>query len=118
MGLVELPHLSVGSPSEIATPRVLQIKMGDRREAARGVKARSQLIGERLVVDKAVYACRSDGLFIELLGIERTYLDTSNLGTNQRRSILKVLRTIRRPCPKLLLVSYKYLSMIGVRFGA
>src|SRR5262249_47776854 len=118
MELIELPHLSVGAPSQIAAPRVSQVEMGDVFEATRRVKASSQLVGERLVVDEAVCACRRDGALVEVHGIEWAFLDTGNLSADQRGTILEVLRTIRRPGPKLALVLSKCFSMLGVRVGA
>ncbi len=44
--------------------------MGDLLEAARRVEAGGELIGERLIVDKAVDARRADGLLVKALGIE------------------------------------------------
>src|SRR5262249_16783038 len=75
----------------------------------------SQLVGERLVVDKAVSACGRDGALIKAHGIKRTPFDPGNLGGDQRCTILEVLRTIRGPTPKLLLVLPKRCSMLGVR---
>src|SRR5262249_6699549 len=115
---IELPYLSVGSPSQIAPSCASQVEMRDLLEAAGRVKAGSQLVGECLVVDKAVGAGRADGLFVEPLGIDFASLDTGNLGADKCCAILKVLRTIRRPSPKLFLMSPKYLSMLDVRVGA
>src|SRR5712675_1898969 len=75
MKLFELPHLAIGSPAQIAVAGVLQIHTGDLLEPTRRIKARSQLVGERLVVDKAVCACRADGLFVKVHGIERAAFD-------------------------------------------
>src|SRR5262249_47306287 len=118
MQLIELPHLSVGAPSQIAPPRVSQVEMRNLLEAARGVKAGSQLVGERLVVDKAASACRRYGALVQVHGLERTPLDPGNLGSDQHCTILEVLRTIRRPGPKLSRVRPKCFSMLGVRVGA
>jgi len=52
-------------PSVIAAPGVSQIEMRDLLKPMRGVEARGKLIGERLVVDKAVCAGRANGLFVE-----------------------------------------------------
>src|SRR6516164_6749866 len=93
MELIELPHLSVGSPSEIAPPCVSQIEMRDLLQAARGVKAGCQLVGERLVLDKAVDACRHDGALVKIHGIERTSLETRDFSADQRCTIREVLRT-------------------------
>src|SRR6516164_7651453 len=113
--LIELPHLSVGSPSQIAGSGLPQISVCDRLEAARRVEAGSQLVGERLVVDEAVYPCRRDGALVELHGLERAPLDTGNLSADERRTIFEVLRTNRRPGPKLLLVVPKRFSVLGIR---
>ena len=45
--LFELPHLADRAPAEIATPRVPQIGVGDRLEAARRVEPRGHLMGQR-----------------------------------------------------------------------
>src|SRR5215470_7187658 len=118
MKLIELPHLSVGAPSQVAPPRVSQVEMRNLLEATRRVKAGSQLVGERLVVDKAIGACRRDGSLVQVHGLERASFDTGNLSTDQRRTILKVLRAICCPGPKLLLVLPKCFSIFGVRVGA
>src|SRR6516162_10502860 len=115
MELIELPHLSVGSPSEIAGSGLPQISVCDRLEAARRVEAGSQLVGERLVVDEAVCPCRRDGALVKVHGLERASLDTGNLSADERRTIFEVLRTNRRPGPKLLLVVPKRFSVLGIR---
>src|SRR5262245_51303188 len=69
-------------------------------------------------MDKAVRAGRRDGALVELHGLERAPFDTGNLGADQRCAILEVLRTIRRPGSKLLLVPPKYLAMPGAWVGA
>src|SRR5262249_14082306 len=117
MKLIELPHLSVGAPSQIAPPCVSQVEMRDLLKATRGVQAGSQLVRERLVVDKAICACGRDGALIKVHGLERTPFDPRNLGGDQRCAILEVLRTIRCPGPKLSRVRPKCFSMLGVRIG-
>src|SRR5262249_31893696 len=114
MKLIELPHLSVGSPSQIAPPCVSQIKMRDLLKSTRRVKASSQLVGERLVVDEAVCACRRDGALIEVHGIERASLDTGDLSADESCTILEVLRTIRRQRPQLSLMPPNCFAMLGV----
>src|SRR5262252_2960345 len=56
MKLLELPHLSVGTPSKIATPCVLQVEMGDVLEATRRVETCSQLAGKCFNVREVVRA--------------------------------------------------------------
>src|ERR1700739_163267 len=117
MQLIELPHLSIGSPSKIGLPCVSQVKMRDLPEAAHRVKARGQLVGERQVVDKAVVSRRADGLFIQLLGIEHAAFDPGDLGTDQRGAVLEVFRTIGLPRAELLMMSgqciYILLPLLG-----
>src|SRR5262249_21982975 len=118
MKLIELPHLAVGAPSQITSPRISQVEMRKLLEAARRVKARSQLVGERFVVDKAVSACRRDGALVQVHGLEWASLDAGNLSANQRCTILEVLRTNRRPGPKLSLEPSKCFAVLRVRVGA
>src|SRR5262249_40850054 len=82
MEMIELPHLSVGAPSQIAPPRVSQVEMRNLLKAARRVKAGSQLVGKRLVVDKTVCACRRDGALVQVHSLERTPLDPGNLSAH------------------------------------
>src|SRR6516165_9928969 len=118
MELVELPHLSVGAPSQIAPPRVTQVVMRDLLEAARRVKAGRELAGNRFIVHKAICARQHDGALVEVHGLERTPFDPGNLGSDQRCTILEILRTIRRPGPKVSCVRAKCFSMHGVGVGA
>ena len=92
--------------------------MRDLLKAVRRVKAGSQLVGKRLVVDKAVCACRRDGAPVQLHGLERASFDTGDLSPDQRCTILEVLGTGRRPSPKLSLVPSKCLSVLGIWVGA
>src|SRR5271165_2421392 len=62
--LVELPHLSIGSPAQIAVAGVLQIERGNLVEPARSVECGSALIGYRLVVEERVATSRMDSLFV------------------------------------------------------
>ena len=72
--------------------------MRDLLEAARRVEARGQLVGERLVVDKAVCAVPSGWLVRKgLIGIERAAIDPGDLRTNQRGAVFEVLRAVLRP---------------------
>ncbi len=52
--LIELPHLAVGSPAQVAVAGVAQVELGELVEAARPVEGGRALIGDRLVVDEAV----------------------------------------------------------------
>src|SRR6516162_5030064 len=118
MELFELPHLSVGAPSEIALPRVCEVEIRDLPEAARGVKPGGQFVGERLVMDKAVCPRRRDGALVEVHGLQRASLDTGNLSAHKSGTILEVLRAICRPGPKRPRVPSKGFPVSGVRVGA
>ena len=95
--LVELPHLAVGSPTQIAVAGIPKIHTRKLFEPTRRVEARGELVCERLVVDEAVGACRADGLFVEVLSIELAPLQARDLGADQRGAVLEVLRTVLRP---------------------
>src|SRR5882757_4314608 len=112
MKLFELPNLPIGSPTQIAVAGVLQIHSADLLEATRRVEAGSQFIGERLIVNKAVCLCRTDGLFIEALGIELAALQTGDLGPDQRGAVLKIVRAIRRPHLELFVMRRKSLHVL------
>src|SRR5262245_20128889 len=117
MKLIQLPHLAVGSPTQIAGPGLPQIGVCDSREAASRVEASRKLVGDRLVVDKAVGTRGRDGALVEVHGIERPSFDTGNLSADQRSTVLEVLRAVRRPALKLSLVTLKRLPVLVVRIG-
>src|SRR6202011_1868516 len=52
----EVPHLSISAPTQVAVPRVSQIRVSNRLKAARRIEPRGQLIGESRVLDKAALA--------------------------------------------------------------
>src|SRR5690242_11776199 len=53
--LLELANLSVGSPAQVAVPRVPQIGSRDLLETARRVEASRQLVSKRLVLYEAIF---------------------------------------------------------------
>src|SRR5262249_30515269 len=85
-------------------PRVSQVEMCDFVEATRRVKAGSQLVGERLVVNKAVRACRRDSALVEIHGLERASLDTGNLRAHQGDPVLEIFPAVLSPDSKSTLV--------------
>jgi hypothetical protein len=91
--------------------------MCDVFEATHRIEARSQLIGEGLVMDEFVRARGLDRRFIQVLGIQFSAFDPGNLCADQRGTTLEVLGTVRRPATKLLLVPLKRFSMLGVCVG-
>src|SRR5262249_44955003 len=82
MEFIELPYLSVGAPSQIAAPRVFQVETRDVLEAARSVKASSQLAGERFNMHEVVRSRRADRFFVEALCVEFPIFDSGYLGAN------------------------------------
>src|ERR1700733_4699154 len=112
MKLFELPNLAFGSPTQIAVAGVLQIRAGNLFEAMRRVEAGSQFIGERLVVNKAVRAGRTDGLFVEAHPVKIASILAGNLGAHQRGAVLEIVRAIRRPYLELLIMCRKSLEVL------
>lgn len=110
----ELPHLAIGSPTQIAVAGVPQIQAGNFLEATRRIEAGSQFIGERLIVNKAVCAGRAYGLFVEALSIELPAFDPSNLGADQRGAGFEILRAILRPYFELPVVGGQSLDILSV----
>src|SRR3984957_13076441 len=113
MKLFELPHLAIGSPTQIVVTGVLQIHAGNLLETAGCVKAGSELIGERLILNKTVGAGRADGLFVETLCIELLAFETSDLGGDQRRTVREIIGAVRRPHLELLVMGSQGLQMEG-----
>src|SRR5438132_621100 len=99
---------------EVAVPGVPQVHMRDLLEAACRVEARSEFVGERLIVDKAVCVRRADGLLVKTLGIELAALNASDLGTHQRAPVFEILRAILRPCFELSVMGDQSLKMLPV----
>src|SRR6202007_2487807 len=99
MNPFKLSHLAIGSPAEIAVAGILQIHTGNLLEAARSIEAGSELVGERLVVNKAVGAGRTDGLFVEAHRVDVSSLEAPDLGADERSTVLEIVRAIR--CPEL-----------------
>src|SRR5262249_29599933 len=97
--MAELPTFPIGSPSEVAIAGVPQIRMRDRLEAACRVEARSEFVGECLILDEAARACRADPLLVESHGIDVATFDARDLGGHQGGAVLEILRTIL--CPYL-----------------
>ena len=95
--LVELPNLPVGSPAQVAVAGVAQIQLRDLLETALGVESGGNLVGERLVVNKAIGAGGADGQLIESLGIELALFDARDFGAHQGCAGLEIRRAVLRP---------------------
>ena len=86
--------------------------MRDLLETACRVEARSEFVGERLIMDKAVRVRRADGLLVKTLGIELAALNACDLGAYQRGAVFEILRAILRPYFELSVVSGQSLEML------
>src|SRR6202140_1013211 len=115
--LIELPHLAIGSPPQVAVPGVSQVEMRYFIEATGRVEARSKFVGERLIVNKAVCASRADGLFVEALGVQFALFQTREFGANQCRPICERCRTIVCPDRYLLEMRCQCFHMSGPLLG-
>src|SRR4051794_32411314 len=111
MEFVELPHLSIGSPSDVATMGVSQIDIRNLFEATCPVKARGKLIRKCFIMHKSVRSRRFYGAFIQVFCIEMATVDTRDLSVHEGKTILVVFWTI--PCPnfKLLTMGEQNLSI-------
>src|SRR5258708_24788884 len=117
MKLFELPHLAIGSPTQIVVAGILQIHAGNLLEAAGRVEAGSEFIGKRLIVNKTAGAGRADGLFVETLCIELPAFEASDLGGDQRRTVLEIIAAVLPPHLELLVMGSQRLQMDGPLAG-
>jgi hypothetical protein len=99
MKLLKVPHLAERAPAKITAPRLPQIRMGDRIEAARRVEPRGYLMGQALVLHEAVLARRVDGRIVEALGVQFPLFQTREFGANQCRPVCERCRTVVCPDP-------------------
>src|ERR1700739_877419 len=93
-------------------PCISQVRMGDRFKTTGRIESRGQLVGDRLIVDKAVSTGRANGLFVEALGIEFASFDPGDLGADERGTIFKILRAIFCPYFQLSVVRGQSLEML------
>src|SRR5580658_5417989 len=61
---VELLYFSVGSPTRIERPSLLQIRLCDLLQPPGSIETRCQFVGERFVVNITIRLCRADGIFV------------------------------------------------------
>src|SRR5580698_142274 len=94
---VELIDLSVSAPLLVTGSGISQISIGDSCQTARPVKIRREFVGDALIVDKPVRACRSDGLFIEVFGFERPAFNARDLCMDQRSTVFEICRAMLGP---------------------
>ena len=82
---LEVAHLAVGAPAEVAVAGLAQVGVGDQREPAPPVEARGRLVGDRLVVDEAVVARRANRLLVQARGVFAIAAKPRELGRQQAR---------------------------------
>ena len=97
IALIKLLHLAVGPPKGIAGARLAKLGKADPLKPAAKKEAPRQLIGQRLIVHKAVGAGGLDGLFVKAHRIERPVFDAGDLRTYQSGAVFEILRAILRP---------------------
>ena len=95
--LPELPHLAIGSPTNIGVPGVAQIEIGDLVEPSTSIEFGSPFVGDCLILDEATVTRRTDRLFIEAHRVDIAALDARNLRAHQRGAVLEMLRATLRP---------------------
>src|ERR1700733_15369357 len=81
---IELPHLAVGAPAEIAIFRVPYIGVGNALDAARRVESRGHFVSHAFVLHETMLARRANGLLVKAHGIGVSPFETSDLGQYQR----------------------------------
>jgi len=92
--VVELPDFAIRSPTEITVPGFAQIRIREVVESSCRIKARGNLVGNRLVVDEPVRVRGADSFFIEAHGIEVAALYSRDFRTHERRTVLEILRAV------------------------
>ncbi len=101
VALVELLHLGVGAPAEVAGAGLAQVGVGGREQAARAVKPRGELAGDGLVLDEAALSRRGDGLLVEPHRLRFLPAEPGDLGADQGVFVEEVLGAARGPRAEL-----------------
>ena len=112
MKLLELPHLTVGSPTKVRVAGIAQIEMRDLLKATRRVETRGEFIGERLILHEGIVARSADCLLVKTLSVKFPAFQACNLRVDQCDAILEVLGTIVRPNLELLLMCRHRLQVL------
>src|SRR5580704_2895079 len=94
---VELIHLSLRAPLRVAGPGISHISIGPSCQTARPVKIRREFVGEALIVNKTVRACRSDGLFVEVFGFERPAFNPRDLRMDEGGAVFEICGAMLGP---------------------
>src|ERR1700675_4819239 len=111
VGLLELTDFAVGAPQRITGACVAEVRIAVLLKTEVEIEAARQLVGERLVVDKAVCVCRADGPFVEAHRVEVAALDACDLGSDQGVLVGECRWTTFGPTPNLIAVRLKLFTM-------
>src|SRR3984957_16115559 len=109
---VELLYFSVGSPTRIERPSLLQIRLCDLLQSPSSIETRCQFVGERFVVNKTIRLCGVDGIFVKFFGVERAAFDARNFRSHQSGAVFEILRAVFRPYLELFVVSFESIVML------
>ena len=101
-----MPDFAVGSPTDIAITGFPQIHLRDLLKASGRVESRGNLVGNPLIVDESASMSGANGLLIQLLGVDPTPFDPGDFGSDENRTVFKILRAMLRPYFELSVVSY------------
>src|SRR5262249_50861351 len=109
--MCQLPYFAIGSPASVAVQGLPQIRIRNLVETALCIKARRNLVGNRLIVDESVGVRGADGLFVKALGLEHSAFYSCDLRTDQRGSVFKILWAMLRPNYEVPVVGCQRLEM-------
>src|SRR5262249_48363597 len=116
MQLIQLPHLSFGTPAAIAVPRVSQVGLRNRLEVTRGVETSGQLICDALVLDETLLTRRAYRLLVQAHRIRFPPFQTGELGAEERRPMREILGAALCPEYDFIVMSPQLLQMIRPLF--
>src|SRR5262249_57397996 len=85
------PQLARRPPAEVGGARAGEVRVGDGLEAAREVKARRQLAGDRLDLDEAALAREPHRALVEPLGLELAAFEPRDLGVDEREPVGEIV---------------------------
>ncbi|WP_253261709.1 hypothetical protein [Ramlibacter montanisoli] len=104
MHALELPHLAVRSPAQVAVARLQQVHLRLVSEALRGVERGGKLVRECLDVGEAAGAGRPDRAFVQPHRLQFLAREARDLRADQRRAALDVVGAVRGPLQQLAMV--------------
>jgi hypothetical protein len=103
VALVELLHLAVRAPLEVATPGVPQIDLRDFLDAPAGVEPGGDFTRQRLVLNKAVVVGGSYRLLVQTHCISVPPFEAGDLGGHERAFVGEGRRIVFGPFAQLFL---------------